>query len=412
MPPGEPASPTGPTRQNLLRLWLIRSILIAALLIAVGWLREFTEIELPWAPLLTVLLTAGLVNAVLLYRLWLEWPVGEGEFFTNLLFDMVLLTAVLYLTGGSSNPLVSYYLIPLIISAALLRPRFTWAIAALAVGAYTMLFFYYVPFEPFAMGGHRGMMSAHLVGMWINFAFSALLISWFVVRMARSMREQELAITRIRERGMRDEQIISAASIAAGTAHELRTPLATMTVLAGEMRNENPQLEEDLGLLQEQLDRCDEILRELVSTSGEGADIQSDTLEGLVEQLLDRWRIARPEIPLEVEISPEAELIIVKFDQSLVHALLNFLHNAADASPEHVSLQAGGEAGRALIVIQDRGVGIPDDIADALGNRFVSRKDGGLGLGVLLSHASIERHDGQVTLHDRKFGGTRLEIRL
>ena len=92
-------------------------------------------------------------------------------------------------------------------------------------------------------------MGAHFCGMWINFAFSALLISWFVVRMAATMREQEHAMARVREDGLRDEQIISVASIAAGTAHELRTPLATMTVLADELKQEQPGLDEEMSIL-------------------------------------------------------------------------------------------------------------------------------------------------------------------
>ena len=87
-----------------------------ALLGVMAWLWQFGEVELPWIPLLALLLGTALVNVPLLYRLWLPRPVGEVEFFANLLLDVAFLTAVLYFSGGSSNPLVSYYLIPVIIS--------------------------------------------------------------------------------------------------------------------------------------------------------------------------------------------------------------------------------------------------------------------------------------------------------
>lgn len=411
MPPGELGKSTGPSRQNLLRLWLIRSILVMVLITALTWLRDFTAYELPWTPLWVLVLAMVLVNAALLYRLWLSRPVGEPEFFANLLLDIAFLTAVLYLSGGSSNPLVSYYLIPLIVSAAVLSARYTWLIAVLAVACYTFLFNYHLPFALFGMAGHEGM-SAHMTGMWVNFVFSAVLIAWFVARMAGSMREQEAAMARVREEALRDERIVGVAGIAAGTAHELRTPLATMTVLTGEMKNEHPQLAEDLGLLQQQLDRCDAILGELVSSAAHSSDRQRGSLEGLVNDLVEKWRIARPEVTLRVDVAPEARAAEIDYDQSLHHALLNFLHNAAAASPEKVSLQAKGEGDHALLVIEDRGAGIPPDIAEALGSRFVSRRDGGLGLGVLISSASIERLGGQVTLLDREGGGTRWEIRL
>jgi len=412
MPAGEAGKTTGPSRQNLLRLWLIRSILVAALLVVLAWLWQFGEVELPWIPLLVLLLGMALVNVPLLYRLWLPRAVSEAEFFANLLLDVAFLTALLYFSGGSSNPLVSYYLIPVIISAAVLRPAFTWAVAAIALAGYTALFFRYVPFAPFSMGGHGGMMSAHLVGMWVNFAFSAVLIAAFVTRIAGSMRRQETAIAKVREDALRDEQIVSVAGIAAGAAHELRTPLATMRVLTDELRDENPALSEDLGLLQRQIGRCESILGELVASARHARDVRRDNLAGLVDELIYRWVIARPEVTLDVDVTPGAARLGLRFDESLYHALLNFLHNAADASPESVRLAARPDDGRALIVIEDRGAGIPPDVAEALGQRFVSRKDGGLGLGVLIGSASIERLDGSVTLRDREGGGTRWEVRL
>ena len=260
MPAGEAGKTTGPSRQNLLRLWLIRSILVAALLVVLAWLWQFGEVELPWIPLLVLLLGMALVNVPLLYRLWLPRAVSEAEFFANLLMDVAFLTALLYFSGGSSNPLVSYYLIPVIISAAVLRPAFTWAVAAIALAGYTALFFRYVPFAPFSMGGHGGMMSAHLVGMWVNFAFSAVLIAAFVTRIASSMRRQESTMAKVREDALRDEQIVSVSGISDCASHELRTPLATMRVLTEELLDENAALSEDLRLLQKPICRCESIL--------------------------------------------------------------------------------------------------------------------------------------------------------
>jgi len=102
----------------------------------------------------------------------------------------------------------------------------------------------------------------------------------------------------------------------------------------------------------------------------------------------------------------------IRYDKSLQHALTNLLNNAADASPEHVSLEVASLPGWLLIVIDDRGPGIPADIAGSLGKKSVSRKQGGLGLGVLLGQASIERLGGEVRLIEKQGPGTRLEIRL
>lgn len=416
--------PVGPSRQNLFRVWSIRSILVAALLAGLAWTRYYGPAELPWYPLLAVLLAMALVNLLLLWRLGRPWPVGEREFFANLLLDVGFVTAVLYLTGGSTNPLVSYYLIPLVISAAVLRPRHTWAIAALTLACYTALFFLYRPLNLFAMPGDGAVhganhvatpgaaMGAHFLGMWINFAFSALLIGWFVVRMAATVRSQQQAINRIREEGLRNEQIIGVASVAAGTAHELRTPLATMNLLAEELAADHPGLAGEMGLLREQLARCEQILGELLSASADSSRKTRVRVADLLAALRERWSLARPEVPLDMVLGPAAAALEVEVDPSFGHALLNFLNNAADASPRDVRLEAARADDALLLRVEDRGPGIPPDIADSLGKRHVSRREGGLGLGVLLSSASVERLGGEVTLAERPGGGTRLEIRL
>ena len=412
MPSGESRQAIRPSRKNLFRVWLIRSILVAALLAILAYLKYSSQVLVPWYPLLLTLLLMALINLALLYRFKLQRPVNEGEFFANLLLDILFLTIVLYLTGGSTNPLVSYYLIPLIISAAVLRPRFTWSIALLTLACYTFLLFRYRPLGLFALSSHGSGMGAHYIGMWINFVFSAVLIAWFVVRMAVTMRGQERSITRVREQGMRDEQIISLASIAAGTAHELRTPLATMTVLAGEMQNDHPELEEDLTLLQDQLLRCDSILRELLSATADSDRKEEGTVGQLFSDVLQKWGIARPEVRVDVVLPDSCTDLRIRYDQSLHHALQSFLNNAADVSADEIRLSALEEGDTVLIMIEDRGPGVPAEIADSLGRSYISRKEGGLGLGVMLSSASIERLDGQVALLNRPGGGTRLEIRL
>jgi len=412
MPTGNLKQEIQPSRQNLLRLCLIRSIVIVALLAVSFWLYFYGTIGLPWQPLFLILSMMVAINALVLLRLRSDRPITENEFFTNLLLDVCFLTLVLYFTGGSTNPIVSYYLIPLIISAAVLRPAHTWFIAFLSIAFYTLLLFYYHPLELFAASAHGAMTSAHFLGMWINFGFSALLISWFVVRMAETLREQSRAITRNREAGLRNEQIISVASIAAGTAHEMRTPLATMAVTVDEIGNEHPQLRDEMAVLTQQIERCDSVLRELVSNTTEDSRMVVTEFSVVLNKLLDKWSLARPEIKLETHFPEHVLKLEIRYDQSLQHALMSFLNNAADASPEFVSIKADATAGSLLIVIEDHGAGIPEEIAASLGNTYVSRKQGGLGLGVLLSQASIERLGGEVKLTTMQAPGTRLEIRL
>ena len=352
------------------------------------------------------------INLLVFWRLKYHWPVSENEFFANLLLDVLFLTLVLYFTGGSTNPLVSYYLIPLIISAAVLRPFHTWFIAFLSIVFYTALLFYYQPLDMFTMSGHEAMTSAHFVGMWVNFGFSALLISWFVVRMAGTLREQSRAIAHNRESGLRNEQIISVASIAAGTAHEMRTPLATMAVTVEDIAFEHPELKDEMAVLEQQIERCDTVLQELVSTTTEDSQMVVTAFGLLLDGLLEKWSLARPEIKLQTQVPDQVSVLEIRYDHSLQHALMSLLNNAADASPEFVSLRAESSDRVLVIIIEDHGPGIPAEIAERLGKTYISRKQGGLGLGLLLSQASIERMGGEVSVTSMTGKGTRLEIKL
>ena len=412
MPIGKLKQGIHPSRQNLLRLCVIRGILIVVLLAGSTLFHFSVTTPFPSLKVFTILSVMVVINVLILVRLRSGPDVSEKEFFANLLLDVCFLTLLFYFTGGFTNPLVSYYLIPLIISAAVLRPAYTWLIAFLCIGSYTLLLFYYQPLPLFNMTGHQAMSNAHFLGMWINFGFSALLISWFVVRMASALRQQARAIAHNRELGLRDEQIISIASIAAGTAHEMRTPLATMAVMVDEIDFDCPQLREETAILTQQIERCDEVLRNLVSTTTEDSRMVVTQVGVLLKGLLESWSLARPEVRLETVIPAHETRHTIRCDQSLQHALMNLLNNAADASPEFVSMQVGSSPGWLLIVIEDRGPGIPDEIAGSLGKKSISRKQGGLGLGVLLGQASIERMDGEVKLADTQGTGTRIEIRF
>jgi len=412
MPIGKLKQAVLPSRQNLLRLCLIRSIIIIGLLSILFGFWFLGTVALPWLPLLLILSVVAVINTAIFLRLRSEWPVSENEFFANLLLDIFFLTLVLYFTGGSTNPIVSYYLIPLIISAAVLRPSHTWFIALLSVVLYTVLLFYYQPLDMFTMSTHGAMSNAHFLGMWVNFGFSALLISWFVVRMAATLREQSRAIASSREAGLRNEQIISVASIAAGAAHEMRTPLATMAVTVDEIAHDHPELEDEMAMLGQQIERCDAVLHELVSTSSEDSRLVVTSVGVMLQSVLEKWSLARPEIKLETGIPGQVSELKIRYDQSLQYALMSFLNNAADASPDHVSLQAEPSQDSILIIIEDRGPGIPAEIADSLGKTYISRKQGGLGIGVLLSQASVERLGGEVILSGKPGQGTRLVIRL
>ena len=268
------------SRQNLWRLTLIRIVVLAAQAGSVGLAYNSGALPLPWLEL-SITLAISLVLCVLTaLRLGGPWPVTEQEYAAQLGFDLIIHSVLLYFSGGSTNPFVSYYLVPLTIAAATLPWFYTIVLSGLALTGYTVLL---VWSHPLQLPGQRE--SLLIYGMWLSFALAAGLITFFVAKMAEELRRQEQLRAERREEGLRDQQLLAVATQAAGAAHELGTPLATMSVLIKELRREHndPTLQEDLAVLQEQVKLCKETLQHLVRAA------EAERRQAVVEQPCVAW---------------------------------------------------------------------------------------------------------------------------
>lgn len=425
------AAPTN----NLRRLMVIRGLLISALCIALISSYFALHLVLPYTVLGLILTGITAINLLTWLRLQKPWPVTELEFFSQLLLDALCISLMLYFSGGANNPFVSYYLVPLCIAAATLSWNYAALLTAISVIAYTVLLVYHIPIEELSPmshhhqltmvqeGAHAGMnhsgsqWNMHTLGMWINFMASALLISYFVVQMARNIRGQDQALTRLREEEMLNQQLMAVATLAAGTAHELGTPLSTIKTLLSEMQDDypdNPELQEDLKLLQSQLLQCDHTLKNLINRAEQsqaGSHSKQD-LHQYCEDIIEQWLIMRPEVEANIEFSESSPERQVSFDATIGQSILNLLNNAADACPTAIDVNIRWNASELILTIDDNGPGIPLEIAEQLGKPFVSSKGKGFGLGLFLSHASISRHGGEIKLYNRDSKGTHTELRL
>lgn len=396
-------------RHNLRQLTAIRYVLLAALALALLGLPELTEPRVRQALALLLVLFAVL-NAVTRHRTRLPRPISESEFFGHLLLDIGGLSLVLYLSGGASNPLVSYYLVPVSIAAATLTARLSWAVAALAFGCYSLLLLWYRPVAALEPAMHHGEINLHVLGMWANFAVSAALISYFLVNMATELRRQQQHLERQREEQLRDEQLLAIATLAAGAAHELGTPLNTMKLLIDGAREEPPELSTtDLDTLSTQLERCRVTLRKLVQAGDLGHTPAGRDVREYLEALIERWQVIRPDARANVRLDADSPELDAYFHATLEPALQNLLDNAADASPR-IEIQGRWNKTQLELCIRDFGPGIRQD--DRLPRPGHSDKPDGLGLGLFLSHATIERHGGTVTLSPAPGGGTLTQVHL
>lgn len=403
---------------NLKRLCLIRMIVLSALVVSLAMAYTY-GLEMSYNVLGATLLALCIFGVLAWLRSLQAWPVTELEFLGHIVLDILGLALVLYLSGGASNPFVSYFLVPLSISAATLPWRYTWFVALLCMGIYSLLLVFHQPLEVLSPHHHGGgdQPNLHLLGMWANFGLSALLITWFVVRMANALRERDELLNQFREEDLRDEQIMAVATLAAGTAHELGTPLSTMQILVEELKAEtrnNPQVNEDVELLGKQLDLCRATLKNLVETADRSKNgaLSNYNASDFVNALIDDWRVMRPESAVECYQQDTVAKLTLVADTTLNQALINLLNNAADASSSPIILNVNGNSDELQIEILDDGPGLPEDIADQIGKPVMVESTDGLGIGLLLTHATIDRFNGEVTLSNRASGGTRTLVKL
>jgi two-component system sensor histidine kinase RegB len=405
---------TIPVEGVLRNLFGLRLFAMAGQLLALMVAEYGLHIALPWSAMLTVVAGLAVLNGLTWWRLRLASAVTALECFIQLLADMAGLTLLLYYSGGASNPFVSLYLIPIIIAATALPVSYAWLMTLLSIFAYSLLTQLFVPLSlpPGAVE-----FSLHLAGMWLNFIVSAVLIAYFIGKMAGSIRARDAALARVRESRLHDEQLLALGNLAAGAAHELSTPLATMSIVAEELQYtcaEDVEVQTSLVILRNQVAACKSILTRLTHINQQGRAEDSGVLpvDAWLAVLLNQWQLMRPQVQVSTRTLGVLPMPRLLNAPSLYQAMLSLCNNAADAADNVVEIELDWDANTVQIAVLDRGIGFSDP-AQAKAIFFTTKTaQGGFGMGLFLANASIERHGGSVALLAREGGGARVLVRL
>jgi two-component system sensor histidine kinase RegB len=396
---------------HLHRLLIVRLVLLAVLCAVALLAPGAFGLNFARAPLLMLL---GLMLALTLAGYVRgRAAVTELEMFAHLLADTLALSAAMYFTGGYMNPLISLLLLPLVTAAVTLRARYAWALAAMTVLAYTVLMERYQPLE--LSGGATTMFSLHLAGMWITFVLSALIVAFFVQRMSASVRVRDLALAQAREQMLRQQQVAALGALAAGAAHELGTPLATMAVIARELELELSQKHsrlrtassgiDDVRTLQQQIAACKGIVARLQNRAG-AQNGASQPFDAYVQELVEHWRLIRPAASCCIDLRSATPAPYLTPDAALGQAIVNLLNNAADASSEPIVLEASWTAQAIAIAVKDRGPGVARELLPKLGREPVTTKAlGHAGLGLVLARTTADHFGGELSLRNAPSGG-------
>jgi len=404
---------------NLYRLFMLRNLLITVAFLLIIY-ASFNNIGLPVFSISFILSILLVINVITGWRLYSKKTVTDNTLIWQLIIDVAAFTGVLYFTGGASNPFGWFYLVPIFIAATLLPGRAIWLITALSMIGYTTLMFFYEPVAGDSSHSmhmqHNSGFQQHIIGMWLGYIVTALLVAYVVARMANSLREQDQHLALARENALRDERLVALGTLAAGTAHELGTPLSTIAVLVNEMQAicESKQSTEYLTIIREQVDRCKSALTTLSHSAGEELMIGGKMLpvSEYISNIIKQWQQQRPETELELKSDLNKLNAHILAEQTMSQALINILNNAADASPDKITLKVTQTGHEIAISVIDNGDGLDSMIQTHAGKQAYSSKDQGLGLGLFLAHASIERLGGKIFLTNHDQGGAIVKVIL
>lgn len=412
MPPAppQPRQPPHPLRtlriDTLIRLrWFAVAGQTAAVLIVHYGL----DFSVPLAACATVIAASAWLNAALRLRFGMTRRLEPKQAAWLLAFDIVQLTALLYLTGGVDNPFSFMLLAPVVISATALPPRITMVLGGFAVVCATALVFVHFPL-PWASDDVLRLPTLYTMGNWASILVAIGFIGVYAWQISEETRLLADALTATELALVREQHLSQLDGLAAAAAHELATPLSTITVIAKELERAlepNSPHAEDVRLLREQAQRCRDILGKLTELPATGGPFDRMKLSTLIEEVVAPHRNFGIEIDVELP-AERADEPVGAHNPAILYGLGNLLENAVDFARSRVEIAARWSEQEVVVTISDDGPGFSPEIKVHIGEPYVTSRgrrpapsDGeptGLGLGFFIAKTLLERFGATLAL--------------
>lgn len=369
--------------------------------------------DAPYLACALVIATGAVVNGLVSF----VWPpqrvLQDDEAVVQLSFDILQLSALMALIGGTANPFCLLLIAPVTLAAATLPRRPFYLLAALASFTSLLLATFALPY-PAAMPEPRMSLEYRVLSGFANVAGIALVAGYVrqsVVEAARMALALDVTQTVL----AREQRLSALGGLAAAAAHELGTPLATISIVAKEMAREAPtaQVKEDAELLMSQAERCRDILRRLAATPDKATDAVHErlSLRQLVEEVIEPHAAASKEVRVEAIVTgaKDVRTPAIRRLPEITHAFSTFVENAVDFARSEILVSARFDAGTITIEVRDDGPGFAPDILAKLGEPYVTSRPGaegsrtghvGMGLGFFIAKTLLERTGAEVTFHN------------
>jgi two-component system sensor histidine kinase RegB len=412
-------APAGPSvestvSENMRQLIQLRWIAVVGQLITILVVHFGLGVRLPLVPMLILVGVLALANLDGAY--WLVRRVGGSlQILAALLIDAAALTAQLYLSGGASNPFISLYVLQVVLGAILLETRSVWILVLVTSLCYAGLSEFSLPL---AYPAHLPLDVTDLyrIGAWISFALICLLLTLFITRISRNLRSREAYVSELQRHALEEDSIVRMGLFASGAAHELGTPLASLSVIVNDWRRmpplaEDPVLAEDLAVMEAEVQRCKGIVSAILDSAGAPREEAMHSLGArrLVDELAAAWRATHPKVHLSTRYEgPEGAVAVSS--PAFRQAVWNLLDNAAEVSPEKVFLRATAGPEEFVVRVLDDGPGFEAAQLAAIGRPQPSAKGPGHGVGLFLAANAARKLGGRLEASNRSQGGA--EVRL
>ncbi|WP_375421075.1 ATP-binding protein [uncultured Sphingomonas sp.] len=402
----------------MLQLVQLRWLAVAGQLATILLTHFAFRIDLPLPPMLAVLLGLVALNIASLALLRLPRRISNAELFGALLLDVAALTAQLYLSGGATNPFVSLFLLQVVLGSVLLDRWSTWVIVVATSIAFAVLTFAYRPIT-LPPGFAVSLFRLHIQGMWVCFALVAVLLVMFVTRINGNLRAQDARLADIRQQAAEEEHIVRIGMLASGAAHELGTPLSTLSVILGDWRRlpaiaRDAELREELEEMQAEVQRCKAIVTSILLSSGDarGEESAATTVRAFLDRVVADWRAARGHRNADY-VDMFGTDVPIASDIVLQQVVYNLLDNAAEVSPDWIGIRLARNRDELVFTVSDSGPGFAADQLANLGKPYNSTKPRlGAGLGLFLVGNVMRKLGGSIAARNRNEGGAEVTLRL
>jgi two-component system sensor histidine kinase RegB len=406
-------------RKNLLQLIQLRWLAVAGQLLTILAVHFLLGVDLPLVPMLTLLAGLALFNVASQQRSRLALPVGNGELFAGLLVDVGVLTTQLFFSGGITNPFISLYLLQVAVGSVLLRPRYVWVLVAVTSLCFVLLTRWHRPL-PMPHLASPVLSPLYIGGLVLCYLLTASLLVIFIGRIGGNLRQRDARLAALRQRAAEEEHIVRMGLLATGAAHELGTPLATLSVILGDWARMapfagEPELREEIEEMERQIQRCKTIVGGILMSAGRtrGEAPMETTLHAFLDDLVQHWRSTRAGSLLHYQRDGLPDMPLI-FDVALKQMIDNVLDNAREAAPDApLRLLVACDDDTLTLTVQDQGPGFAPPMLAFFGKPYQSSKNRpGGGMGLFLSVNVARMLGGQITARNRPEGGAEVCISL